>query len=50
MRGLDKFVAQVLAGMRAKGFGASLRLGNLILACHSGGGLPMRKLSGGTGF
>jgi peptidoglycan hydrolase-like protein with peptidoglycan-binding domain len=49
-RGLDTFIAQVLAGMRANGVGGpSLRLGNLILACHSGGGLPMRKLSGATG-
>jgi hypothetical protein len=48
--GLDTFLAAVLAGMRANGIGgARLVLGNLILACHSGGGAPMRRLSGGTG-
>lgn len=48
--GLDTFIAQVLAGMRANGAGeTSLSLGNLVFVCHSGGGLPMRRISGGTG-
>jgi Mannosyl-glycoprotein endo-beta-N-acetylglucosaminidase/Uncharacterized protein conserved in bacteria (DUF2272)/Putative peptidoglycan binding domain len=50
--GLDGFIAKVLASLGASGpnarggVGPSLR--NLIFACHSGGGLPMRKLAGGS--
>ena len=49
--GLDAFLGQVLAALRAYGpqssAGAAPALGNLILACHSGGGSPMRRLAGG---
>src|SRR6516162_2016158 len=49
--GLDAFLSQVLAALRAYGpqssAGAAPALGNLILACHSGGGSPMRRLAGG---
>jgi hypothetical protein len=50
--GLDAYIAKVLASLGASAPGArgaaapSLR--NLIFACHSGGGLPMRKLAGGS--
>jgi hypothetical protein len=51
-RGLDAFVARVLAALTAYGphrqAGAAPALGNLILACHSGGGWPMRQLAGGS--
>jgi Uncharacterized protein conserved in bacteria (DUF2272)/Mannosyl-glycoprotein endo-beta-N-acetylglucosaminidase/Putative peptidoglycan binding domain len=49
--GLDAYIAQVLAALHAYGphqrTGAAPALGNLIFACHSGGGLPMRQLAGG---
>jgi peptidoglycan hydrolase-like protein with peptidoglycan-binding domain len=49
--GLDAYIEQVLAALRAYGpyreSGSAPALGNLILACHSGGGLPMRQLAGG---
>jgi hypothetical protein len=43
--GLDKILAQVLGVL---GQGVPPALGNLILACHSGGGLPMRRIAGGN--
>jgi peptidoglycan hydrolase-like protein with peptidoglycan-binding domain len=47
--GLDSYIAQVLAALAAHGpyrnTGQTPRLGHLILACHSGGGLPMRQLA-----
>lgn len=47
--GLDTYLAQVLAALAAHGpyrnTGQTPRLGQLILACHSGGGLPMRQLA-----
>jgi len=43
--GLDNFLAQVLGVL---GQGVPSALGNLILACHSGGGLPMRRIAGGS--
>jgi hypothetical protein len=47
--GLDKYVDLVLGALRAHGpySGASVTpvLGSLVLACHSGGGLPMRRLA-----
>lgn len=43
--GLDNFLAQVLGVL---GQGVPSALGNLILACHSGGGLPMRRIAGGN--
>ncbi len=47
--GLDRYVDQVLAALRAHGpySGASVTpvLGSLVLACHSGGGYPMRRLA-----
>jgi hypothetical protein len=49
--GLDAYLAKVLASVGASGpsgQGAIPTLRHLILACHSGGGLPMRKLAGGT--
>ncbi|MGH7888564.1 MAG: DUF2272 domain-containing protein, partial [Candidatus Binatia bacterium] len=49
--GLDAFIAQVLMALRAYGAyrqaSSAPTLGNLILACHSGGGSPMRRLAGG---
>jgi len=49
--GLDAYLDQVLAALRAYGPYRQARsapsLGNLILACHSGGGWPMRQLAGG---
>jgi flagellum-specific peptidoglycan hydrolase FlgJ len=49
--GLDSYVEQVLAALRTyrpqSRVGAPPTLGNLVLACHSGGGLPMRQLAGG---
>jgi hypothetical protein len=48
---LDAYIDQVLAALHAYGphrqRGSAPALGNLILACHSGGGLPMRQLAGG---
>jgi hypothetical protein len=47
--GLDRYVDQILAALRAygpySGAPATPVLGNLILACHSGGGYPMRRLA-----
>jgi peptidoglycan hydrolase-like protein with peptidoglycan-binding domain len=43
--GLDTYLAKVL-GVLSKGVPSGL--GNLILACHSGGGKPMRALAGGS--
>jgi hypothetical protein len=47
--GLDKYVDLVLAALATHGpyQGRRPQLGNLILACHSGGGLPMRQLAMG---
>ena len=49
--GLDAYLDQVLAALRAYGphsrTGATPSFSNLILACHSGGGSPMRRLAGG---
>jgi flagellum-specific peptidoglycan hydrolase FlgJ len=49
--GLDAFLSQVLAALRAyaphSSAGVAPALGNLIFACHSGGGWPMRQLTGG---
>ena len=49
--GLDAYLAKVLATVGASGpgarGGAAPSLRHLILACHSGGGLPMRKLASG---
>jgi hypothetical protein len=47
--GLDAFLQQVSAGLAAYGqFPQAPRLNNLILACHSGGGFPMRQLAIGA--
>ena len=50
--GLDAYIAKVLASLGASGpgarGGAAPSLRNLIFACHSGGGMPMRKLAGGS--
>ncbi|MBB3660008.1 hypothetical protein FHX15_005277 [Rhizobium sp. BK650] len=43
--GLDRYLAQVLSVL---GQGVPSGLGNLILACHSGGGSPMRRIAGGS--
>ena len=44
--GFDAFIDAVLAALRAYGsFGAVPRLGSLVLACHSGGGWPMRQIA-----
>jgi hypothetical protein len=46
--GLDAFLAQALAALRThapQSVGGAPQLGNLILACHSGGGYPMRRLA-----
>jgi Uncharacterized protein conserved in bacteria (DUF2272) len=49
--GLDAFLSEVLAALRAYGpqssAGVAPALGTLVLACHSGGGWPMRQLAGG---
>jgi len=49
--GLDIYIAQVLAALRAYGpyrqVSSAPALGNLTLACHSGGGWPTRQLAGG---
>jgi hypothetical protein len=49
--GFDAFLRQVLAGLRAHGpyraAPSAPALQNIILACHSGGGFPMRRLAGG---
>jgi hypothetical protein len=49
--GLDAYIGQVFAALGAYGpqnrAGAAHALGNLIFACHSGGGWPMRQLAGG---
>ena len=50
--GLDAYIGQILAALQAYGpyrqTGYAPALGNLILACHSGGGWPMRQLAGGS--
>ena len=50
--GLDAFIGQVLAALGAYGrqsrAATAPRLGNLIFACHSGGGWPMRQIAGGS--
>jgi hypothetical protein len=50
--GLDAYLAQVLAALNAHGpsrrASSASSLGNLILACHSGGGWPMRHIAGGS--
>jgi hypothetical protein len=50
--GLDAFIGQVLAALGAYGHqsraATAPRLGNLIFACHSGGGWPMRQIAGGS--
>lgn len=47
--GLDRYLDHVLATLHAhgphRGMPERPALGNLILACHSGGGFPMRKLA-----
>lgn len=48
--GFDAYIDQVLASIRtyyapSMQFDQPLSLGNLILACHSGGGLPMRTIA-----
>ena len=45
--GLDKYLAQVLAALAAYGpyRNATPQIGSIILACHSGGGRPMRELA-----
>jgi Uncharacterized protein conserved in bacteria (DUF2272)/Putative peptidoglycan binding domain len=49
--GLDAYIEQVRVALKAysprRQTGSAPALGNLILACHSGGGLPMRQLAGG---
>jgi hypothetical protein len=48
--GLDGYLQQVLAALQAHGpWSAAPTLGNLVFACHSGGGWPMRQLAGGRG-
>jgi hypothetical protein len=49
-QGFDAYIDQVLAAIRtyyapSMQFDQPLSLGNLILACHSGGGLPMRTIA-----
>jgi hypothetical protein len=50
--GLDGYLSQVLSALAAYGPfrppAATPTLGSLILACHSGGGWPMRQLAGGS--
>src|SRR5262249_13146223 len=50
--GLDAYLAQVLAALNAHGpsrrASSAPSLGNLIFACHSGGGWPMRQIAGGS--
>jgi hypothetical protein len=47
--GLDHFLGQVLTALRDSApfrmTGTTPQLGSLILACHSGGGYPMRRLA-----
>lgn len=48
--GFDAYINQVLAAIRtyfapSMMFSQPLTLGSLILACHSGGGLPMRQIA-----
>ncbi|MET0527786.1 MAG: DUF2272 domain-containing protein [Microvirga sp.] len=49
--GLDAYLSKVLAviGAHSPSGRKVPTLRNLILACHSGGGLPMRRLAGGRG-
>jgi hypothetical protein len=50
--GLDSFLGQALAAVLKHGGLANppslLTLGHLIIACHSGGGAPVRKMAGGS--
>jgi hypothetical protein len=50
--GLDDYLGKVMAALRAYGphgqSGTTPALGNLVLASHSGGGLPMRRIAGGS--
>ena len=50
--GLDGYLSQVLSALAAYGPfrppAATPALGSLVLACHSGGGWPMRQLAGGS--
>ena len=45
--GLDKYLGQVLAALATYGSyrNATPQIGSIILACHSGGGQPMRELA-----
>lgn len=47
--GLDRYLDQVLQALMNhgpyKGSAQSPRIGNIVLACHSGGGSPMRRLA-----
>jgi hypothetical protein len=49
--GLDAYIERVLVALKAYGLHRPLAsapaLGSLVLACHSGGGFPMRQLAGG---
>jgi hypothetical protein len=49
--GLDAYIERVLAALKAYGphrpLASAPALGSLVLACHSGGGFPMRQLAGG---
>jgi D-alanyl-D-alanine carboxypeptidase len=51
-RGFEAYLDQVLAALTEYGpyrqVGRSPTLGNIILACHSGGGSPMRRLAMGS--
>jgi hypothetical protein len=48
--GLDNYLDQVVAALKAYGpySNQSPNIGNIILACHSGGGYPMRQLASKT--
>jgi hypothetical protein len=47
--GLDAYLDQVLSALTAYGpYRTKPRVGNIILACHSGGGYPMRRLATGN--
>lgn len=47
--GLDRYLDAVMAALRAYGpyRGQNPEVGKIILACHSGGGVPMRLIAGG---
>lgn len=50
--GFDAFLDQVMAALKQDGpYGRAQKnpsVGNVILACHSGGGLPMRQIAAGA--